>query len=615
MKEYVKKFPSGSPKAWMDQLNIDLKGKSISRLQWNSPEGIEVAPFYTRENLDKLPHLTQLDKKLPFLKGNGTYSNDWNIRQDISVFDIAKSNQKAISLSKLGVNELGFVFHEKSPGFKIAELFEDLDFSALRLNLSAGASSFELLTMLVEWLQAGKINHDFFSGGIEYDPLGNLVLTERFYTSEADDMKQAYKLMKLGLENTPNIKVLSLSGNFFSNLGCTLVEELGFSLAMASEYISQISEMGINPSDIAGKMQLSLSIGPNYFFEIAKVRSARWLWSILTNAYEVKEVNKIFIQSVPTSFNKTKFDPYVNMLRYTTEALSAAIGGANSINIFPFNSIEKQAGDFSERIARNTQIILKEESYINKINDPAAGSYYIESLTNSIAERSWELFQNIESYGGFLKAYKKGIIQEQIEKSRETRRHNISGRNEILVGTNHYPNLIETSSGPEKHDEFLTEKQGIENNKQFMEKRGAYEFEKLREAADLSGNKLAILFPFGNPAMRSARTTFASGFIGCSGFEIKDLTGIKNIEEGIEICKKLKPDLIVLCSSDEEYPLIVPQIIEKVQSGPVFIIAGNPTDSKDKLNSLGIHHFIHTKSSVFETLSRILMDAGVHLPG
>ncbi len=615
MKEYEKKFPPGSPEAWMDQLSIDLKGKSISRLQWNSPEGIEVAPFYTREDLNKLPHLTQLDKNLPFLKGNGTLSNDWNIRQDISVYDIAKSNQKAISLSKLGVNELGFIFHGKSHGFKIAGLFEDLDFSALRFNLSAGASSFDLLTMLVEWLQASNINHDSFSGGIEYDPLGSLVLSEKFYASEADDMKQAYKLIKLGLENTPNIKVLSLSGNLFSNLGCTLVEELGFSLAMASEYISQISEMGINPSDIAGKMQLNLSIGPNYFFEIAKIRSARWLWSILTNAYMAKEADKIYIQSVPTSFNKTRFDPYVNMLRYTTEALSAAIGGANSINIFPFNSIEKQAGDFSERIARNTQIILKEESYINKINDPAAGSYYIENLTSSIAERSWELFQNIESHGGFLKAYKKGIIQEQIEKSRKIRQGNISGRKEILVGTNHYPNLIETSSGPEKHDRTKKGKPGTENNKKFMEKRGAYEFEKLREAADLSGNKLAILFPFGNPAIRSARTTFASGFIGCSGFEIKDLTGIKNIEEGIKMCRKLKPDLIVLCSSDEEYPLIVPQIIEKVQSGPVFIIAGNPTDSKDKLNSLGIRNFIHTKSNIFETLSQILMDAGVHLPG
>ncbi|MEA1896380.1 MAG: methylmalonyl-CoA mutase family protein, partial [Bacteroidota bacterium] len=520
-----------------------------------------------------------------------------------------------ISLSKLGVNELGFIFHEKSPGFKIVELFEDLDFSALRLNLSAGASSLDLLTMLVEWLQATNINKDSFSGGIEYNPLGSLVLSDKFYSSEADDMKQAYKLIKLRLGNAPNIKVLSLSGDIFSNLGCTIVEELGFSLAMASEYIAQISKMGINPSDIANSMQLNLGIGPNYFFEIAKIRSARWLWSVLAKAYEAKDAGKIFIQSVPTSFNKTRFDPYVNMLRYTTEALSAAIGGANSINIFPFNSIEKQAGDFSERIARNTQIILKEESYINKINDPAAGSYYIENLTNSIAERSWELFQNIESQGGFLKAYKKGIIQEQIEKSRKIRQGNISGRKEILVGTNHYPNLIETSSGPEKHDGTQKGKPGTENSKKFMEKRGAYEFEKLREAVNLSGNKLAILFPFGNPATRSARTTFASGFIGCSGFEIKDLTGIKNIEEGIKICSKLKPELIVLCSSDEEYPLLVPKIIEKVQPGPVFVIAGNPTDSKDKLNSLGIHHFIHTKSNIFETLSQILMDAGVHLPG
>ncbi len=614
MKENEKEFPSGSSKVWMDQLNIDLKGRDISKLLWKSPEGIEVAPFYTPEDRNKLAHVVQFVKQIPHLKGNGAYSNNWNIRQDISVLDIAKSNRKAISLSKLGINELGFIFHEKSPGLEIAGLLENLDLSQIRLNLSSGANSFDLLKTIIPWLKSNKVNRDFFSGGIEYDPLGNLVLSGKFYISEAEDMKQAYKLLSFSLEHNSNIKLLSLSGNIFSNLGCTIVEELGFSLAMASEYISHISEMGINPSDIANTMQLNLGIGPNYFFEIAKIRSARWLWSVLTKAFEAEDANKIFIQSVPTSFNKTKFDSYVNMLRYTTEALSAAIGGANSINIFPFNSIEKQAGDFSERIARNTQIILKEESYINKINDPAAGSCYIESLTNSIAERSWELFQNIESHGGFLKSYKKGIIQEQIEKSREARRQNISGRKEILVGTNHYPNLIEVSSGHEKHDDPLTGIQGAGHNKKLLEKRGAYEFEKLREAVDLSGDRLAILFPFGNPSMRSARITFASGFIGCSGFEIKDLSGIKTIEEGIEICRKLNPDLIVLCSSDEEYPLISPRIIEKVQSGPVFIIAGNPTDSKKKLYKLGIRHFIHTKSNIFETLSQILIDTGVHLP-
>ena len=344
MKEKQKEFPSGSSKAWRDQLNIDLKGKGISKLQWNSPEGIEVAPFYTREDLGKLPFMTQLAKQLPYLRADGDFSNNWNIRQDISVLDIAKSNQKAISLSRLGVNELGFVFHKKSPGFRIAELFGNLDLSGLRFNLSAGAGSFDMLTMLVEWIQSSKISMSSFSGGIEFDPLGNLVLSGQFYISEEEDMKQAYKLIKLGIENNANIKVLSLSGNIFSNLGCTIVEELGFSLAMASEYISQISEMGISPSDIAKTMQLNLGIGPNYFFEIAKIRSARWLWSVLTKAYEAKDSDKIFIQSVPTSFNKTRFDPYVNMLRYTIEALSAALGGANSINIFPFNSIEKQAG-------------------------------------------------------------------------------------------------------------------------------------------------------------------------------------------------------------------------------------------------------------------------------
>jgi len=605
MKESKREFPSGSAKDWVNQLNIDLKGRDISKLHWKSPEGIDVAPFYTHEDINKLSHKP----------GEVSLSNNWNIRQDISVTDISQSNQKAISLSKLGVTELGFMFLKENSSLDIDKLLENLDPSKLSLYFSGGANSYDLLKILIAWLKLNKVSQESFSGGIEYDPLGSMVLSGNFYISKEKDMKQAFKLIKHGLENMPNIKILALSGNIFNNLGCTIVEELGFSLAMASEYISQISELGIKPSNISKTMKLNLGIGSNYFFEIAKIRSARWLWSVLTKAYEAEDAQKIYIQSVPTSFNKTKSDPYVNMLRYTTEALSAAIGGADSINIFPFNSIGKQAGDFSERIARNTQIILKEESYINKINDPAAGSYYVENLTNSIAEKSWVLFQKIESHGGFLEAFKKNIIQEQIEKSREARRNNISTRKEILVGTNHYPNLIETSPGAEKHDKPQEGNTETGHNKIFLENRGAQEFENLRETVDLSGSKLALLFPFGNPAMRSARTTFASGFIGCSGFEIKDLTGIEDINEGIEICRKLKPDIIVLCSSDEEYPLIVPQIIEKIQPGPVFIIAGNPADSKDVLSSLGISHFIHAKSNIFETLSQILLDAGVHLSG
>ncbi len=613
MKDMKNDFVRGSSEAWKEQIIKDLKGKDISRLTWKSPEGIEVAPFYTSETTKDLSFAVPLSKMLPYLRQHDPETNDWYVRQDILVSNENEANKKAKSLARLGVNELGFFFTDGRKGFDPGKLLNGLDPTKHRLCFSGGDSSPEILENFMRWLKNEKIPSANLNAGIEYDPLEEYLITglKDFPEKEIIITRDLVK-KSLGT----GIRSISISGFAFANMGANITEELGFSLAMASDYISVLSEMGLEANDIASKMQFKLGTGSNYFFEIAKIRALRWLWLVLTNAFSINKTlaQKLHIQAIPSSFNKTILDPYVNMLRYTTEALSSAIGGADSINIFPFNSVAKTSGAFSERIARNTQIILKEESYINKINDPAAGSYYIEELTSLIANETWNVFLNIEAKGGFIEALKNGLIKEIIEKSHSSRLDNINSRKEILLGTNNYPDISENHLLSVDPDSSAGDGSGYDINKRFHGFRGAGDIEKLRDAVSLSGGKTAVLFPFGDTSTRSARITFSSNFIGCSGIRQTDLTGIKDIEEGIKKCNELNPAIIVFCSSDNEYAQYVPSIIKKLTGKTVFVIAGNPVDSNKELVKAGVTHFIHIKSNLYSSLSHILRDSGIKLP-
>jgi methylmalonyl-CoA mutase len=287
------------------------------------------------------------------------------------------------------------------------------------------------------------------------------------------------------------------------------------------------------------------------------------------------------------------------MLRTQTEAMSATLGGVNSLTVKAFDSVFRESNEFGERIARNQQLLLKEEAHFEKIVDPAAGSYYIENLTSMLAGEAWDLFIEIEKRGGFLEALSAGYIQDEVEKTASLRNTNVARGREKLLGTNSFPNTKEKRSEelPAKKDPGQTEIRPVKIY------RAAEMFEELRYAVDNS-DKIPKVFMLtvGNPVMRKARAQFSSGFFAVAGYEIIDNIGFDTLEDGVNAALKAKADIVVLCSSDEEYADAGPGAHRLLGDKSLLVIAGEPACEKE-LRDAGIEYFISMRSDLLSTLS------------
>jgi len=418
----------------------------------------------------------------------------------------------------------------------------------------------------------------------------------------------------------PGYRALTVNGQFFSDAGGTIVDELAFSLASGNEYLASLVSRGLKVDDVAPLIQFSFGTGSNYFLEIAKLRAARLLWSKIVDQYKPgkEDSKRMFIHSTTAKWNKTYYDLYVNMLRTTMEGMAAAIGNSDSISIQPFDLPVRAPGDFSQRIARNQQLILKEEAYLDKVVDPSAGSYFIENLTDSIATHAWNLFLEIEEKGGFLQCIKSGFVQDRVENSARKKDLDIAQRKTVVIGTNQYPNLTEAvTEGPEIMENREDDLHSM--YKKLLIHRGSEGFEQVRMQTEnwvKNGNKRpgVFLLQTGNLAMRKARATFSTNFFGCAGFEIIDKHGCKTPEDGIKYSLESGAEIVVICSSDEEYAAIVPVIIDgirKVKPGVHVIVAGYPKDILDSLKSAGVDDFIHVRCNALETLKKFQKELGL----
>jgi methylmalonyl-CoA mutase len=283
--------------------------------------------------------------------------------------------------------------------------------------------------------------------------------------------------------------------------------------------------------------------------------------------------------------------------------MSSVIGGIDSMTVLPFNAVYEKTNDFSERIARNQQLVLKGESYFDKVIDPGAGSYFIENLTNSIIHEAWKLFLEVQEKGSYLDAFKQGFIQQKIKEEAAAKDMEIALRKRSILGTNQYPNAKEVVSNMHENSFPENNEPGI-----LSPYRGAMAFEKLRYKTDLYSRKnkrpKAWMFTYGNLAMLKARSQFAANFFGCAGFEIIDNTGFTSIADGIAAAKKAKPEIVVICSSDEEYAEIALPVFESLKKESIVVLAGHPADLVEKLKETGMTNFIHVKSNVLEELKK-----------
>lgn len=612
-------FPPVSTKEWMDKIHADLKGADFNkRLVWKTDEGFDIMPFYRMEDIDNLRYIDTLPGEFPYLRGSRIKDNNWLVRQNIKVTDYSEANRKALTILMKGVDSIGFVISDpesvNEENFNI--LLHDIHIEAVEINFLCSGKAIEILDNIINIVQRRGLDPLSIKGAVEADPLGRLMRNGKLCVTP----EEGFDYLALLTEKSsvlPYVCTVHLNASDFGNGGGGIVQEIAYGLAMGSEYLAQLTERGLNTKDVASKIRFSFSIGSEYFPEIAKLRAARLLWAVITSGFErnAGESAKMNIHSVTGKWNKTVYDPYVNLLRTQTEVMSASLGGADSITVEPFDIAFRQPDEFSERIARNQQLILKEESYFDKVADPSAGSYYIENLTSLLSESIWKLFCEIEEMGGFLASLKSGFIQKKLFESAERAKKDVSKRKRILLGTNQYPNTQEEISGT------------IDINKLFSRKpdesdlmvdpvllwRGSEECEQIRIAVDKSAKRpVVILLPMGSVVMRKARSQFITSFFGCGGYHIIDNNGFEDVEDAVKAALEAKADIAVVCSSDEEYPVFAPEINERLKDKLIVVVAGNPP-SADELRSKGVDTFVHIRSDIAETLKFFNGKLGISL--
>lgn len=618
-------FPGTSTEAWEAKIQEDLKGADYEKkLIWKTAEGFNVRPYYRAEDLDAIREMTRnLPGQFPYIRGNKTTGNDWKICQDIETADIETANRIAANALNRGANALSLNAENVRSAEDLKVLLKGLDTTKTNLNFNSAKSYPEFAGLLAAALGENAGNT---CGSFDFDPISYLLLKGNFHYSQEKDLAEALELVKNAKTGLPHFRLITVNGQYFHNSGSTLTQELAFALSSGNEYMAYLTSNGVEAGTAAKSIIFHFAAGSNYFMEIAKLRAARLLWARIVEQYkpELFEGAAMRIHVSTANWNKTIYDPYVNMLRTTTEAMSAALGGADIITVLPFDLNYKEPDDFSNRIARNQQIILKEESSLEKVVDPAAGSYYIENLTAAMAEAAWKLFLEIEEKGGMIEAVKAGYIQEAVAASAKKQNADIAARRTTLLGTNQHPNPLEKMLEKIQADEEIETERSADPTPVYkiMESyRGADAFEDLRLATEIyeseEGRRPHVfLLTIGNPAMRKARAGFSTGFFGCAGYKVTDNAGFASVEDGVKAALAANADIVVLCSSDEEYAEIVPVAARELKAANAeiqVVVAGYPKDIIDNLKAAGVDEFIHVRTNVLETLYAFQQKLGVML--
>ncbi len=612
-------FAPNTMQEWVDKVTVDLKGADFNKkLVWRTNEGFNVQPMYRLENMKDLKNLECLPGEFPFVRGNKKDNNDWYVRQDIRVEDIAEANKKALDVLNRGVNSLGFVFTGCREFSKadMEALLKDICLECVEINFVCECKKCSIVDAFMAVVEERGIDPEKIQGGINIDPLTNLTLKgkiccENPFGAPLENTKKmaAYK----------NFKTIEVGGYVFNNSGASIVQELGFSLAAGVEYLDKLTKAGMSVNEIAPRIRFHFATSSKYFMEIAKLRAARYLWAHIVKAYNpcCDSVCKMNTHAETSEWNKTVYDPNVNMLRTQTETMSAVLGGVDSFTVHPYDDIyECEPSELGERVARNQQLLLKEESHFARIVDVAGGSYYIEELTENIAEAAWKLFLQVQEEGGYIEAFKKGFIQAAVKATAQARDLAIAQRKENFVGTNQFPNFNEKIEKaicscvlePEDH---AVEGATVETLKPY---RGTQAFEALRLKTDMyaakNGRPVVYMFPMGNLAMRKARAQFACNFFACAGFQVVDNNGFKTVDEGVKACLDNKAAIVVLCSSDDEYAGFAPEAFERLKDKAIIVVAGNP-ESRPELEAKGLTNYIHVKNNVLEELSGYQQKLGI----
>lgn len=664
-------FPKPSYDEWRAEAETQLQGVPFEKkLVTQTYEGIAVQPIYNDADIEDVPYLASLPGFAPYLRGNHAAGQPWAICQALPYSDAHQFNQAlrhdlargqtAISMRLAAPNQAdapaGLVI-ERLADFATA--LAEIDLEATPIFINPGPSAEATFAMLRALLQERQLSPERLRGGLEIDPLGWLAEQGSYPTSLDGAYTVMGRLIEWATKNAPQFSMLTVHGQPYSNGGGHAVQELAFVMATAIAYLRAMIERGLAVEQVAPRMRVALTTGSNYFMSIAKLRAARLVWAKIVKAFGGDEAAQAMtLHAVSSRWNKTVYDPHVNLLRATTEAFSAAVGGCDSLHVDSFDAPIRPADGFSRRIARNTQLILQAEANLPNVIDPAGGSWYVESLTDGLARQAWSLLQAVERQGGMAQALQTGFPQAQVAETARQRQHDLATRKAVLIGSNKYANLSEKPLPPSKsedvgdapqpsktvaavddshkraalaalkqaepHDHFDRMVEAVQAGATMNElldllpepspvsiepikpQRAAAPFEALRAAAEAhqaqTGHRPTVfLAALGPIPQHKARVDFATDFFHVGGFEVVYEGGFDTVDGAAQAAQASGSPVVVICSTDARYPDLVPpltQALKSAQPSLTVLVAGYPKAHVEAFRQAGVDEFIHVKANL-----------------
>jgi len=678
-------FPPATYQDWKKEAESSLKGASFEKkLISTTYEDIDLQPIYTRLDLEALPGLDAGPGFFPYTRGTqaaGHTPAGWEICQQIDALLPVDFNRELQAALSQGQNSINLVFNQtaRSGGVSIADLkdfstaLQGIDPVTYPLHIDAGLFGLEAFMMLHARCSTPGIEIFDIKGSIGGDLIGDWAVSGKLPIDLESVYNRQALLTRAATLLSPRIKTVAISGLPFHQAGADAVSELALCLAGTVAAIDRLADRGLCLEDVARGLRLSLAIGPFFFMEIAKLRAARLLWARTIEAYGGKpETGKITIHAITSGFNQTRYDPYVNMLRATTEAFAAVVGGADSLQVLPFDHLAGQVNPFSRHIARNTQLILREESHLQKLIDPAGGAYYVEKLTAEVAQKAWAAFQDIERQGGLIGALEKGYVQDLIAGKAGQRQADLARRKTILVGTNAYAQVGEkpltgkTADRPQSmprpagnpagaYATWLTDVgkmagmpigDGIQAGSRALQAGASLEelfnavtprtgqapnikplhlhrladpYETLRDRVEAGREKAGsrprvFLLTMGPLSQHKARADFSQGFFSIGGFEVIYPEGFLTLAEAVVAASASGAQVKVICSTDDSYREIVAPLTRALKDkspASLVVLAGNPGKQAEVFRQAGIDEFIYLGADVPQVLSGILDKIGI----